>query len=679
MGKVYFLFGVHNHQPVGNFPHVFKDAYKRCYFPFISLLDKFPQIKFSLHNSGCLYDWILENRKEYIEILQRLVKRGQVELISGGYYEPILPLIPDEDKKGQLRLMNDFIKRKFRCKPHGMWVAERVWEPYLARIIHSCDLKYTFLDDTHFRFAGLQQKEFSGYYTTEEEAKPIYVFPISKTLRYKIPFSQPQEALGILQGFAQNQDILITLFDDGEKFGLWPDTYEWVYSKKWLEQFLSLLKKSPCIETITPQEAIKKFSPKGIVYLPTAAYEEMGEWVLEPQSRSTYESLVHFLKTHNKLEEFKDFVRGGFFRNFYRKYSRLNYLHKRMLSLSKKIHTAATFKRDRDIFIDLWKAQTNCGYWHGIFGGFYLGHIRQAIYAHLIRAESALSKRRSKGNVVLEAEDIDLDGQKEIMLKNKNIVCCFSPKGGTLLELSLRNPAMNLLNTITRRQESYHGKIKQQLNPQDEATSIHNTISQKEEGLEKFIVYDRYERLGLVDHLLEKGIAPNDFHSQRGISTLSDRIYQCAITKTKRGYSLNWRCRNKDLDFSKKVHFSTFSGFDVLYAFKRKKLLNIYDFGIEFNLSLPSLKDIVGEAKNKTVSLCEPRSWSKIRSLTIIDRYSSIGLEFECMKADVWSAPLYSVSSSESGVERVYQQITLLFAPKNIKDNFKLSLQVQEL
>ncbi|MFH1318148.1 MAG: 4-alpha-glucanotransferase, partial [Candidatus Omnitrophota bacterium] len=126
MGKVYFLFGVHNHQPVGNFEHVFQQAYKTCYLPFLSMLAQFPKIKCSIHTSGPLYDWMKDNGKEYLTILNELVKNGQVEVISGGYYEPILPLINDKDKVGQVRLMNDFIEKKFNLKPGGFWLAERV-------------------------------------------------------------------------------------------------------------------------------------------------------------------------------------------------------------------------------------------------------------------------------------------------------------------------------------------------------------------------------------------------------------------------------------------------------------------------------------------------------------------------------------------------------------------------
>lgn len=677
MGKVYFLFGVHNHQPVGNFSHIFKKAYDTCYRPFLELIAQFPKIKFCLHNSGCLYDWLFENVKDYIALLKKLIKRGQVELISGGYYEPILPIVSDADKIGQITLMNEFIEKEFKTKPKGVWTAERVWEPYLARIISQCNLQYTFLDDTHFRYAGLSEKEFFGYYTTEDEARAIQVFPISKTLRYKIPFSRAEEALAILHSFrGAGQDVLVTIFDDGEKFGLWPNTYDWVYNKEWLKNFLSLLSEAKDIETITASEACEKFAPTGIVYLPTAAYEEMGEWVLRPEGFAVYEDLKNFLKAQNRFEEFKDFIRGGFFRNFYSKYSRLNYMHKRMLWLSKKIHSQAGPLRDRDIFTNLFKAQTNCGYWHGIFGGFYLSHIRGAIYENLINAENLFDKRYNKRDLSVEEDDINLDGLKEVLVKNKHLICCLSPLGGTLLELSLREPPFNLINTITRKEESYHKKIRENVTKADGVSTIHEIVKQKDKDLEQHLIYDTYERLGLVDHLLEKDLDLNSFNAQEGIYTLSDRPYEVSIKEGK-SVIIDYRYSDKGIDFSKEISFSSGYGLAVTYNFKKRNLLKKYNFGVEFNLSLPSLNGIFKKEAKGEVSIKEPRAWQNVRSFSIIDHLKDLKLEFSLdAKVDIFTLPIYSVSSSEDGFEKVYQEIAILFILKNSRESFRLALDI---
>jgi len=676
MGKLYFIFGVHNHQPVGNFPHIFKEAYEKCYFPFLSILEDFPKVKFCLHNSGPLYDWMKEHGRDYLSLLKKMVKRGQVEIISGGYYEPILPIVSDCDKYGQIKLMNDFVEKEFLNKPGGIWTAERVWEPYLARVIANSNLKYTFLDDTHFRFAGLKCNEFFGYYTTEDEGSPVSVFPISKTLRYKIPFSEAEEAFNVLNGLRRREDVLVTLFDDGEKFGLWPGTYDWIYNKEWLKKFLTLLSSSDSVVTITAREALEKFNTNGIVYLPTASYEEMGEWVLEPQNFFAYEGLKDLLKVSGKFEEYKDFVRGGFFRNFYHKYPRLNYMQKKMLYLSRKINTMANPQVHKKIFSSLYKAQTNCGYWHGVFGGFYLGHIRSAVYENLIEAENLLDEKCKPEKISVDSVDLDLDGNSEIILKNSKLICCFSQKGASLCEMSLRNPAINLVNTITRQEESYHRKILQNVNQEGAVSTIHDIVKQKDKDLDKFLIYDRYERLSLMDHLLDKDITVDDFNLQKGINTLSDELYDWNMKKEKQKAVINCNFENDGLSFAKIIDFSEKCGIDVSYKFNRKNILKDYNFGIEFNISLLSPNDIFAKIGNEQIALSELKEFKEAGSFTVLDTFKKLTLNFTFDKARILSMPVYSVSSSESGFEKVYQQTAILFIFKQ-KDTLKFSLDIK--
>ena len=679
MAKIYFLFGVHNHQPVGNFPHIFQQAYTQCYAPFINILKKYPQVKCNLHISGPLYDWLLEHHKSFVALLRRLVARGQIEIMSGGYYEPILPLIPDDDKLAQIKLMNKFVKKHFGRQPQGAWLAERVWEPDLPRVLSMAGIKYTFLDDTHFRYAGLNEKEFFGYYVTEDSFKPLYVFPISKTLRYKIPFSKTQEAFDLLRSFHNPEaDTLITLFDDGEKFGLWPHTFEWVYTKGWLEGFFSLLAQhSDVVETITAQQAINKFNPKGLVYLPTASYDEMGEWVLDPGSATIYESLLECIKRSNHNASYKNFIQGGFFRNFYRKYPRLNFMHKRMFHLSEKINKKATPQKDTRMFDFLWKAQCNCGYWHGIFGGFYLGHIRSAIYENLIHSENEFDKKYQRTELHIEKCDLEFTGEENIILKNKKIACVFSSRGGTLLELSLRNKPFNFLNTVTRREESYHRKIHGHLHKDTkEVATIHDVVQSKDKDLESYLIYDRYEKTALIDHLLNKGISLDDFYAQRNFRSLSHHIYSCDDKKGKETIVLTYHYHEEGFAFDKQIAFGKDSLIKAEYVFHKNAVLKNYDFGVEFNLFLQSPDDIV--VNNKKFSLQKREMFHKSTSLVIKDRYKKVNITFKFNTADVFVVPLYSVSSSESGFEKVYQQITVLLVNKVNKDFFHLSCALRK-
>ena len=128
-----FIFCIHNHQPVGNFDHVLEDAYTRAYEPFLKKISKFPSIKLTLHTSGLLLDWLCENQPAYIDLLARMVDSKQVEILGGGFYEPVLAVIPKADRLGQIQMMSERVYELFGVRPRGLWLAERVWEPTLPK------------------------------------------------------------------------------------------------------------------------------------------------------------------------------------------------------------------------------------------------------------------------------------------------------------------------------------------------------------------------------------------------------------------------------------------------------------------------------------------------------------------------------------------------------------------
>ena len=245
MSRVTLILCIHNHQPVGNLPGVFEQAYRDAYLPFLDAIERHPGVRLSLHNTGPLLEWYEERAPEYLERARALVARGQVEILTGGFYEPILPAIPERDALGQIRMMSDHVERVFGTRTRGMWLAERVWEPRLARTIAEAGVEYLPLDDYEFRLAGLEDDDLVRSFVTEEQGVPLRVFPISKRLRYAIPFAPPEDALAHLRALAQRGDGLMALFgDDGEKFGVWPGTREHVYAGGWLERFLSALEEN---------------------------------------------------------------------------------------------------------------------------------------------------------------------------------------------------------------------------------------------------------------------------------------------------------------------------------------------------------------------------------------------------------------------------------------------------
>ncbi|MGH8016491.1 MAG: 4-alpha-glucanotransferase, partial [Candidatus Zixiibacteriota bacterium] len=199
MSKFKLAFGIHNHQPVGNFDFVFEQAHSRAYLPFLKMVSKHKHFRMSLHQSGILWDWQKKNHPEYFELVRKMVESGQIELMTGGFYEPILPSISDRDAVGQIQLLTKYVKKNFSRHTNGLWLTERVWEPQLPEILARSGVKYVPVDDAHFIYAGFELSQLNEPYVTESNGHIVTLLPIQKRLRYLIPFGTIQELFAELR------------------------------------------------------------------------------------------------------------------------------------------------------------------------------------------------------------------------------------------------------------------------------------------------------------------------------------------------------------------------------------------------------------------------------------------------------------------------------------------------
>lgn len=500
--KLTLLLAVHNHQPVGNFVSVFDRAFRDCYVPFFRVLERHPRIKMTVHFSGPLLEAMESKERECAELIAELAGRGQIELLGGGFYEPILTIIPEADRQGQLRLMSDYLESRFGTRPRGIWLTERVWEPFLPKTLAAAGIEYTLLDEEHFHYAGAE--DIHQIYITEDEGRVVRLFPIDKKLRYLIPF-RPLEEIGRYFDIIRSKGALAILGDDGEKFGLWPGTHEWVYDHGWLEKFMSFVETDERIETRTFSEALDAAAPAARVYLPPASYEEMNEWVLEPDAARALADLKPLVPGNARR-----FLRGGFFREFFLKYRESDHLHKRMLAVSRKVLALG----DEDARREIYRSQCNDPYWHGVFGGLYLPHLREAAYYHLLQAERTLPVEPG-----WQAADEDADGRTEVFRRDERYGLLVKPgHGGALTEIDYIPQARNLCDVLSRRRETYH--VVRQAPPHEEGTSIHELSKELPAEAERLFRYDRYPRYCAVDHFLHPDTRMGDFqtsvHGEQG-------------------------------------------------------------------------------------------------------------------------------------------------------------------
>ncbi len=329
-------------------------------------------------------------RPEFLDRLRALVARGQVELLGGGLYEPILASLPEHDRIEQLTRMAAAIEAIAGTRPQGAWLAERVWEPDLPTSLEAAGYRWTILDDQHFRAAAIREENLWGAYTTEDQGHLLTVFGTEQGLRYRIPFGSVEDVIGYLREHATEGGERVGMMgDDGEKFGAWPTTFEHCWGEgRWVERFFEALEANAgWLGTVTPSQWLEHEPPIGRVYLPTSSYAEMGEWALPPDETAVFAPLLHRAVAEHRPEA--RWLRGGFWRNFQVKYREINDLHKQMLRTSRKV-AAMPAGPARDAALDhLQRGQSNDCYWHGLFGGIYISHMRLATYEHLIAAEDA--------------------------------------------------------------------------------------------------------------------------------------------------------------------------------------------------------------------------------------------------------------------------------------------------
>ena len=437
---------VHFHQPVGNLDAVVRNATDRCYRPFLETLERFPDLPMTLHYSGCLLEWLESNASDVTDLIRTLSERGQIELMTGGFYEPILAALPRRDQVGQIRMMTDHLARHYGADATGLWLTERVWEQEVVGAITEAGARYTVIDDTMFHSVGIADDDLTGPFVTDHEGKPLLVYAGDRTLRYLVPYKRLERVMEHLR--SGPEDRLFVYADDGEKFGEWPDTYQRVYEDGWLESFFSTIVGSGIQMSTLGEHAISA-TPRSRVYLPSSSYDEMTTWALPAEARLTVGRARQDLQKSDP-GSMLPFLHGAPWRAFLAKYPEINQLQKRMLFVSTSLNqTGGPTEAQKELY----RAQCNCAYWHGAFGGVYLSFMRTALWHHLMRAEGLLHR---DGVPEPEIVDLDADVRDEVVLYASWGAAVLSPDEGILVELDEWEVGANLLAVVARHREAYH-------------------------------------------------------------------------------------------------------------------------------------------------------------------------------------------------------------------------------
>lgn len=682
---------IHNHQPVGNFDSVFSEAVERAYRPFLEALARHPGVRISMHWSGSLLEWLEEREPSILDAIGALCVRGQVELLSGAFYEPILAVIPPWDQQGQIERMNEYLKARFGVAARGAWIAERVWEPGLPEPLARVGIEYTLLDDHHFLLAGADPASLRQPYWVESTPGRVGVFPIERELRYRIPFQSVPDLLEFFRESPRGSGEVRVFGDDGEKFGIWPRTHDWVYREGWLEAWLTALEERRVIEALPLREIWDAMPPRASIALPSASYPEMMLWSLPPERQVQVEEEQRWLEDQGRPELARR-VATGTWRQFLARYPESRRLHRRVSELSARVERLRRSCLGRfpyeEARREVHRAQCNCSYWHGVFGGFYLPHLREAVEEHMLRADQLADELTgaSRGWTVERDE-------AELRLKSPLIsVSVGLEEGGAITELVERRRPFDFAGVIARRREAYHAKVTRAASllagheAEGKPETIHGAIQLKESGLARLLEFDERNRFASQEWVLPEAavLSPGRLRGAVGRGPVGLR-FSAAAGPAGPWIALSAERGEGDAVRKEIAPGETESEFAVSFAPIEAGTWLVS----EWNLSL-----LTGDAPGRRLLVAGPNPAAfapgssgeadGVGSIRLEDSEFlkvALTLSFEPAARVEW-APVETVSLSEGGAERVYQGTSFLFgfrAPESGPGEVRIRARIEEV
>jgi alpha-amylase len=324
----------------------------------------------------------------------------------------------------------------------------------------------------------------------------------------------------------------------------------------------------------------------------------------------------------------------------------------------------------------LYRAQCNCSYWHGAFGGIYLPHLRNAVYNHLIAADNLLNQEAGKQAPWVEAavRDYNLDARQEVYLSNDKLAMLLAPaRGGQLYELDVRTICLNLLATLTRRPEAYHQKVLAGANQADgQVASIHDRVVFKQEGLDQRVQYDSHARKSLLDHFFDEDVTLGDVAASRAMERgdFLTGVYEARVRRTPERVQLvlarqgnAWRV---PFSITKTITLEAGSScFEVHYQLEGLPPDRTFHFGVELNFAaLPagaSDRYFRDAHHNRMGHLGSRLDLYDANDLGMVDEYLGIDASLHTSRPSrIWTFPIETVSQSEAGFELVHQSIALI-------------------
>jgi hypothetical protein len=415
--SVKLCFGISCNLLPGLDSEAYETQYETIYKPLISTLYTLPELPFTIYISGTLIDWMEQHHTEFFMILEEMFSRKQIEILGGGYYSPLFPLIPAADRVGQLELLTTVLRKYFGKRPRGAWLTSSAWEPSLVSSLCSCGIEYVLLDKLLLETSGANGVDGFSPVTLEDNGKTITAVPVDNRYRNLGQFS-PADFLGEIGSYVRHDQerIVVVFLDQSAAAQLFPPDDE---SSSWFASFLDLLKTREFgIELST----IGRYLKNKTLY--RRAYISSGMSPCDLEDMSAQENVKILARTSIKHALLKS-------SSIMNLYAKMMYVHILVNQLR------GDKSRKKNAREELWRAQNSDVYrTPNAKDSAVSRSLRTLTYKNLLVAEKA-TRLRGVFSPSIITFDFDLDGLKEYLCQLESLNMYVHSYGGKIFEFDI--------------------------------------------------------------------------------------------------------------------------------------------------------------------------------------------------------------------------------------------------
>lgn len=410
--------------------------YKTIYAPLVKFLFSHQNFKFNFSFSGPEILYFKKRHTELLSICKTMIERNQIEILGGGFYNPILPLLSSVDRNGQIDMLSSEIRQSFQKRPRGAFLFADSWDSSLVSSFSTCGIEYLLLDSNlipkeKLNFLPLLMADFG---------KSVEIFP---TYQEFIP--EPETNI---EDFVQNIIKLAEKIDKNNQYfqvspnrilniSLSHDEISKLLENKWFEKLdLFFTENQNCkLKLINPLEYKKSNDFKIPCFIKNGINTNLSKYFEIPYkkiSQSFYDkSIYDFMFTYPNA------------RNLY---NRILYIQM-MINQYKGDKMRKKAAREK-----LWQAQNGVGLL-GISDFQILSNstFRQKCYKYLMEAEKILREYNFKESVL--NFDYNSDGFNEYVCRMDNYFAYISLFGGSIKELDILKNTGNYADNLKRIKE----------------------------------------------------------------------------------------------------------------------------------------------------------------------------------------------------------------------------------